>query len=227
MPNKIAESKTRFQDRVASLEKRFGTFTKKQTEQASAFEEGYKRLVETLRKENEKFVAMSEAQQKRNDEMELKLKEELRIVSDENRRSSSRISNLIDSRFERFSTTINEIATKEASGQRAHSEHGTDLTLRLPPSMRVVMETHENACAVMDCNVQMALRLTFSSLHAALLRERTRREEDEEKLTADVELAVSVLASLPIARFPLPATSHVHTKTPLRPIYFVSADPCP
>jgi hypothetical protein len=177
-----------FIERVQRLEQRFDSQPISCNDISTSCDESLKKIVGLIRKENQGLLDTSELQKEHIRLLENKLKEQLHAVNEENGRYQARISDLIDSRFRKFSDVIN-------SRQRTLA-HAEQVPVEIPQALRATWDAHENECAVRECRIQTSLCLTFRGVHAALLRERVRREEDAERFAAEIEELVRTLVVL-------------------------------
>lgn len=175
-----------FLQQLDNLERRMDAAISKSNDCVAGCDEVFKRLSDSLRKEHEKQIAMSQIQNESISSLALKLQDEFKSIKEENLKSHTRLLKIVEIRFERISGMLQAKAhNDEASEQlRQPSKISQDLELRS------LVESYENEFSIADCRLEMKMHATFDELHSAVLRERTLREDDEAKLFAVLEIAV-------------------------------------
>ena len=177
-----------FLERIGDIERRLETAKLKQEDCISSCDEIFKRLLDTLRKEHEKRLVISENQKQSISALESKLQDEMKKVQSENAKSYDRLSRLVEVRFER----INAMVRAKLDCHNSSDKHQL---ARQDPTLPALIESYENECSLIDCCLEMKMHATFDGLHSAVLRERTLRELDEAKLAVDLEVAVPTLSA--------------------------------
>jgi hypothetical protein len=174
-----------FQDKMDDLERRLQPEMLRHTDCVVGCDEGCKRILDTLRKENERQIAMTEIQRANICSLESRMRDELRKVCVENALASSRLSKLVELRMGRLSSLV-----RSSTLVLDNHTHIQATRQSRPPLLNSLLEYHENEEALSRCRLEMKLHAVVDSLNSALLRERTQREVDEAKLSADLEMAV-------------------------------------
>ena len=177
-----------FLERIGDIERRLETAKLKQEDCINSCDEVFKRLLDTLRKEHEKRLVISENQKQSISALESKLQDEMKKVQSENAKSYDRLSRLVEVRFER----INAMVRAKLDCHNSSDKHQL---ARQDPTLPALIESYENECSLIDCRLEMKMHATFDGLHSAVLRERTLRELDEAKLAVDLEVAVPTLSA--------------------------------
>ena len=172
--------------RMDALERRLEPELLRHTDCVTNCDEICKRLLDALRKEHERQIAMSEVQRENICSMESRMKQEFQKVCAENAIASSRLSTLVEMRLGRLSSMVRS-STLVNENQPSIQAIGQSR----PHLLQSLLESYENEEALSKCRLEMKLHAIIDSLNSALLRERTQREEDEAKLAADLEMAVT------------------------------------